>query len=147
MQTAIPAMSSDAIAAVAAEEARLRQSNLQIGLKTQHFFHGGIYRRTVFLPDGVEMIGVLIKIPTTIIVIGNVFMKTEEGWRQLVNEVLTGSACRKQHFIASADTELSMLFPSQAKTVDEAEREFTDNFNDLLSRRIDAGEETIITGE
>ncbi len=143
----IAAMSPASIAHVAAVEAELRQSNHQIGLKTQHFFHGGIYRRVVLLPEGKEMVGVLIKLPTTLIVIGDAFMWVEGGWRHVGNEVLTASAQRKQHFIANEDTEIHMLFPTQAKTVDEAEREFTDAFSDLLSRRIDAGEETIFTGE
>lgn len=146
-ESAIRAMSPNAIAQVAAVEADLRQSNHQIGLKTKHVFHGGIYRRVVLLPEGTEMVGVLIKNPTTIIVLGDAFMWGSDGWVHVGNEVLIGSAQRKQHFLANADTEIHMLFPTTARTVDEAEREFTNDFADLLSRRIDAGDETIITGE
>lgn len=143
----IAPMSAAAIARVAGIESEMRKSNQQIGLKTQHYFHGDIYRRVVQLPAGVEMVGVLIKIPTTIIILGDAFVWLEDGWHHVGNEVLTASATRKQHFLANEDTSIHMLFPSRAKTADEAEREFTDNFQDLLSRRIDAGEETIITGE
>lgn len=140
-------MCPQSIAEVAAVEARLRASNHQIGLKTQHFFHGGIYRRVVLLPAHTEMVGVLIKIPTTVIVIGDAFVWTGATWHHVANEVLSANGQRKQHFFANQDTHIHMLFPSKALTVDEAEREFTDEFQNLLSRRIDGGEETIITGE
>lgn len=146
-QPSIAAMSPQSIALVAAVEADLRVSNQQIGLKTQHFFHGGTYRRVVLLPEGAEMVGVLVKIPTTVIVLGDAFGWIDGEWRHVGNEVLTGAAMRKQHFIANVDTFIHMIFPTKALTVDAAEREFTDNFADLLSRRINVGEETIITGE
>lgn len=141
-------MSSGAIARVAETEASLRAHNQQIGLKTRHVFHGGIYRRTVLLPKDAEMVGALIKIPTTVILWGDCFVKVDDEWQHMLgyNE-LTASAMRKQHFFANEDTHISMFFPSKARTVDEAEREFTDEFQNLLSRRIDAGEETIFTGE
>lgn len=143
----LAAMSTQAIAKVANVAARLRQSNAQIGLKTQHFFHGGIYRRVILLPEGAEMVGVLVKIPTTVVVLGDAFVWIEGGWRHVGNEVLIGSSMRQQHFLANADTYIHMLFPTTTLTAEEAEREFTDEFQNLLSRRIDAGEETIITGE
>lgn len=148
MQTAIPTMSETSIARMAAIEAEMRGCNQQIGLKTQHVLHGGMYCRTILLPEDKQIVSVLIKIPTTVIVSGDCFMRVEDGWRHLLGyNVLPASAVRKQQFYANADTHISMFFPSQAETVDEAEREFTDAFQDLLSRRIDAGEETIITGE
>lgn len=143
----IAAMSEKSIARTAEIEAEQRKSNNQIGLKTQHFFHGGIYRRVVLLPKGAEMVGALIKIPTTVIVIGDVFVWIDDGWCNIVNSVLTAGAMRKQRFFANEDTYIHMLFPTSARTVEEAEREFTSEFGNLLSRRIDAGEETIITGE
>lgn len=145
----LPAITTSAksIARAMAVEAEMRKSNHQIGLNTQHFFHGGIYRRVVLLPAGAEMVGVLIKIPTTVIVLGDAFVWIEDGWRHVGNEVLMASAGRKQHFLANEDTHIHMLFPSQAQTVDDVEREFSDNFADLLSRRLDAGEITIVTGE
>ena len=91
--------------------------------------------------------GATIKPPTTIIIIGDVFVWINDGWTRITNDVLTASGQRKQRFFANEDTEIHMLFPTAALTVEEAEREFTDEFANLLSRRIDAGEETIVTGE
>lgn len=144
----IAAMSPQAIAAVAAVEAELRKNNQQLDLATQHVLHAGIYCRTVLLPEGAEMVGALIKIPTTVIVSGDVFVHGEDGWRHLLGyNVLPASANRKQQFFANQDTHISMFFPSHARTVDEVEREFTEEFASLLTRRLGANVETIITGE
>lgn len=145
-EPAIRAMSAETIAIATVIERELRQCNQQIGLKTQHVLHAGLYCRTVMLPEGTQMVGVLIKIPTMVIVSGDAFVRLEDGWHHLLGyNVLTASAIRKQHFFANEDTHISMFFPSLARTVDEAEREFTDEFANLLSRRINAGDETIIT--
>jgi hypothetical protein len=52
--------------------------------------------------------------------------------------VLAASAGRKQAFIAVTDTYLTMIFVTDAKTVAEAEDEFTDEAHLLFSRAPDA---------
>ncbi len=49
--------------------------------------------------------------------------------------VFSASAGRKQAMVALTDTYLTMLFPTDAKTVDEAERAFTDEYDLLVTRK------------
>lgn len=147
-QLAIAAMSARTMGLVSAVESEMRKNNEQLDLWTQHVLHGGVYCRTVLLPAGTQMVGVLVKIPTTVIVSGDAFVRLEEGWRHLLGyHVLPAAAVRKQHFYANEDTHISMFFPSQAGTVEKAEEEFTDEAHLLLSRRLGRDQETIITGE
>jgi hypothetical protein len=59
--------------------------------------------------------------------------------------VIAASKGRKQAFFALEDTHLTMLFPTRASSIEEAEREFTDEFDRLMSRRND--NRAVITGE
>ena len=142
----LPAMSESAVAAVRAFDQELKQRE-QVPISTHHQIHGGIYTRTLCLPKGAALTGVLIKIPTTLVLCGDVtiFTGTDEV-RVCGYAVLPGSAGRKQAFIANADTWMSMSFPTQATSVEEAENQFTDE-PDLLFSRKSTSDQTIITGE
>lgn len=147
IQTAyLSAMTPAAIARVQALQAS-EAALPQVTLDTQHVLHAGLYARTVSLPAGVEMTGALIKVPTLVIVEGDVLVWLGHDSRRFVGyHVLAGSAGRKQAFYALADTMITMVFPTDAKTVEDAERQFTDEFSVLASRRADA-RNTIMTGE
>ena len=143
----LPAMAPEAIDRVRCLE------NATLGLPqedipTAHLLHAGMYARTIRIPAGVVLTGALIKLPTVLIVSGDctVFIGEDEPMRLSGYHVLPASAGRKQAFLAHLDTDLTMLFPSRAQTVDEAEAEFTDENHLLLSRK--QGNESItITGE
>ena len=108
----------------------------QVDIKTIHTLHAGLYGRTVFLPAGTMITGVLIKIPTVLIVAGKVVVYVGEESRILEGySILEASAMRKQVFIAEQDTWLTMLFASNAKTVEDAEAEFTDEVSLLITRK------------
>lgn len=120
----------------------------QEALRTEHLIHGGMYARTVRIPAGVAITGALVKRATVLIVSGEVKVFTDGGTLELSGfHVLPGSAGRKQAFMAQADTCLTMLFPSKATSVAEAEAEFTDEAHLLLSRRWADYESITITGE
>ena len=143
----LPAMSDTAIEAV--RELAGREMELpQVPLPTEHVLHGGLYCRTICMPAGTRVVGALIKIPTTVIVHGicTVWIG-EESWYLSGYNVLQASAGRKQVFEASEETFITMLFPTAAKTTEEAEREFTDEFELLASRRADTPNQIVITGE
>jgi hypothetical protein len=108
----------------------------QCELQTEHLFHGGMYARTIRIPSGVVLTGALIKIPTLLILNGYAEILTGENeWAQINGYgVIPGSAGRKQVIITRGPVEMTMLFPTQAKTVEEAEREFTDEWEKLMSR-------------
>lgn len=139
-------MSTDDIEIVGRLEARLRDME-QILIPTTHHFHAGLYARTIRIPKGVVITGALIKISTMLIVSGHasVFVGGDVIDLRGYN-VLPASAGRKQVFLAHVDTDLTMIFPSRAATVDEAEAEFTDE-TDLLMSRDQQENLIIITGE
>lgn len=120
----------------------------QLTLETHHVLHGGMYARTIVIPAGAAVTGVLIEVPTTLIVNGAVTVIMGENEQYLEGyHVLPASAHRKQAFLAHRDTSLTMVFPTDAESVEDAEEEFTKDAEHLLSRSATAINHTIITGE
>lgn len=108
----------------------------QCDFPTEHFFHGGMYVRTVRMPPSSILCGAVIKVPTLVSVSGNCIVKVGGKAREIVGyAVLRGAPGRSQIFIARDETYITMSFPSKAKTLDEAEKEFTDEYEQLISRR------------
>jgi hypothetical protein len=142
----VPAMPPEVIDVVREVEAWNGQRP-QVGIRTSHIFHNGIYRRTVFIPAGVMITGVLMKIATSLILCGDAVVFLGSDWVRYTGYCeLCASAGRKQIFVALADTYLTMMFPTKVRTVEEAEREFTDEYDLLASHRDDMNT-ILITGE
>ena len=142
----LPAMSDAAVAAVRELEARLLEMP-QVPIRTHHQIHGGIYTRTICIPKGITMTGALVKVPTTLVISGDVtvFTGTDEV-RVTGYAVFPGSAGRKQAVQAHADTWVSMSFPTNAMSLADAEAEFTDEVDTLASRQ-STSDQVVITGE
>lgn len=118
----------------------------QVPLKTHHMFHAGIYARTIVLKKDVLITSVLFRRSTLVTLFGDVSVFNDGVTRRLVGyHVIPGSAGRKPAFLAHAETAITMSFATNAKTVEEAEKEFTDEFDDLLSHGCE--NEVVITGE
>ena len=67
---------------------------------------------------------------------GDALVHVESGPLELHGyNVVPASAGRKQAFVALTDTHLTMIFATDARDVDAAEREFTDEFDKLMTRR------------
>lgn len=143
----IPAMSPQAIDKVRALEAITRELP-QVNIATDHVLHGGMYARTICIPAGVVLTGVFIRVPTILVVAGDVTVNAGDAPVRLSGyHVLAASAHRRQAFFAHTDTRLTMVFTTQAKTVAEAEDEFTNEAHLLLSRKPGAINRINITGE
>lgn len=141
-----PAMSAADVDKVGRLESHLRDME-QVPITTTHHFHAGLYARTIRIPQGVVITGALIRVATMLIVSGHVTAFIGGDTIELCGyHILPASAGRKQVFFAHADTDLTMLFPSRARTVEEAEAEFTDETELLMSRQ-QSGDLIIITGE
>lgn len=141
----IPAMGAEAIRAVRALEERLLALP-QVPIATRHVLHAGMYARTICVPAGVLATGVFIRIPTLLIVSGHATLFIGDDDVELKGyAVVPASAGRKQAVYAHADTLLTMLFPTQATSVEEAEQEFTDEPERLGSRH--AANHVTATGE
>lgn len=134
----LPASSARALALAVDLERELRVRP-QLELETHHFLHAGVYARTIRLLAGTIVTGALVKIPTVLIVSGDVMVTIgDEEVRISGYSVLPAAAGRKQSFVALAETHLTMTFATAAKTVAEAEAEFTDETHLLLSRQKEA---------
>lgn len=140
-----PPMSHEAISLVQELETLSKQKE-QVAIKTYHLIHGGIYSRTILIPANVRLTGALIKIPTTLIINGHAFVFVGDSIKEFIGyHVLPASAGRKQVFITKEDTYLTMQFPTSAKTVEDAEKEFTDETDLLFSH--DGENKVVITEE
>lgn len=118
-----------------------------VPIKTDHVIHAGMYSRTITVPPGVLLIGALIKLATVVITVGSAWVLVGQDWAEVDGyQVLPGSANRKQMVVSRGPLIVTMIFPTSAKTVEEAEAEFTDETDLLLSRKQDLNS-VIITGE
>ena len=115
---------------------------------TQHTLHAGMYSRTLFIPKGTTVVGVIIKVPTTLVIHGNlnVFLgksvKNYEGYH-----IVAAPANRKQVVHAIEDSYVTLSFPTTAKTIEDAEREMSDESHRLQSREKGSFNLINITGE
>jgi len=140
-------MSASAIDVVRAVESEHRKLE-QVSFVTEHTIHGGIYLRTVRIPKDAIITGVLVKVATNLIVVGDAIVFTGyETVRVTGYATLPASAGRKQIFRAISELILTMSFPCDVKTVAEAEALFTDEVSLLPSLADVDRHRIIITGE
>jgi hypothetical protein len=110
----------------------------QIEIQTEHVIHGGMYIRTIRLAPEVVLVGALVKVSTVLIVSGKTAVFTGENWIELDGyHVIPARAGRKQIFVTREETIITMIFRTDAKTVEQAEEEFTSEAEALMSRKND----------
>lgn len=108
----------------------------QVEIQTEQFIHGGVYVRTIRLDAGIVLVGALVKIPTTLIVSGKTRVFTGESWIELAGfHVIPAGAGRKQMFVTEEPTAITMIFKTDATSIEQAEEEFTDEHEQLMSRK------------
>jgi hypothetical protein len=118
----------------------------QIEVNTEHVIHGGMYIRTIRLAPEVVLMGALVKVSTVLIVSGKTAVFTGENWIELDGyHVIPARAGRKQIFVTREDTSITMIFRTDAKTVEQAEEEFTDEAGALMSRK-NENDTVLVTG-
>lgn len=132
----VPAMSPEAIGRVSA----LRDISLtmeQVDNRIEHALHGGMYHRTGHYPKGATMTSVFVQVPTLLIVRGAVDIFVGEGHVVRVRgyEVVESQANRQPAFHFLDDTDMTMVFATNAKTKEAAEEEITPEPHMLQSRR------------
>jgi hypothetical protein len=120
----------------------------QVPVATEHLLHGGMYARTIRLIPGEWMIGSLIRLATTLIVHGDCAVVVGDKTLELSGySVIPGCAGRKQLFLTRSAVEMTMIFPTSATTVEEAENEIFSEAGQLMSRK-DSSQDTItVTGQ
>lgn len=133
---ALPPASLEILEKIALVEARIKPREHTLQVQMEHHLHAGMYCRTCRLAPGQVITSVLIKIPTLLIVHGDCIVLAGERWHELKGyHVIPAGAGRKQIYVTRDSTEITMIFPTNATTVEAAEEEFTDEFANLLSRR------------
>lgn len=116
----------------------------QVEIQIDHLLHAGMYARTAHIAADQIVSGVVLSRATVLVLHGDVSVFTgTEAVRLTGYHVLPGSAGRKQLFRTHAETHMTMILPSDAQSVDEAEHEFTSEPQLLMKT---AGR-TTITGE
>lgn len=145
-QRLLPATPAHVIAKIRALEEPLI-GHEPVDVPTEHVIHAGIYARTIVMPRGMVLTGALLKRGTVLIVVGSVSVLAGEEWMEMEGyNVIPASAGRKQVFESRSPVIITMLIPTQARTVEEVEAEITDEGDRLLSRRQNANT-VVITGE
>jgi hypothetical protein len=120
----------------------------QIDLPTEHLLHGGMYVRTIRRDTDSVTIGSLINKATILIVNGSCSMLIGDRRVDLEGyNVLAGLPGRKSFSIARGSVEMTMICPTTATTVEEAENEIFAEADQLLSRRDDSRDQVTITGQ
>lgn len=137
----VPTTPADTVARIEILEDIIRQ-HPQMEFETEHVFHAGMYVRTVRLPqpkqgEATIFTSVIIKIPTMVIVNGVCDVLIDDiGVRLSGYNVVACDAGRKQVYIAHTKLEITMFFPTDADSVEKAESAFTDEAENLLSRKV-----------
>ena len=143
----IPSMSNQDIEFARRLEEELLQLE-QLKLTTKHTIHGGIYSRTITMVEGQALTGAVIVVPTMLYVSGRLKIQTGGEIIEIDGtEVIPAGAGRKQAMYAVEETTITMSFATNAKTVKEAEDEFTSEPERLISRLDESINFINITGE
>lgn len=111
----------------------------QVKLRTEHHLYAGCYSRTIYVPKGTIAVSVLISVPTQLVVSGDVeFTNGVDDPVQVHGyQVFEGAPFRQMAAFAREDTAMTMFFATDAKTVEEAEAEFTPEPERLQTRRVE----------
>lgn len=130
----IPATTNAQLARVTDFE-RVASRMPQVKIRINQRLHAGLYERTAFVPAGHVICGARIRIPTLLIINGDVSVTMNDEVRRITGyRIIPAEPDRKQVFYAHGDTSLTMLFATGAATVEEAENEFTDEADKLQTR-------------
>lgn len=143
LERMLPAASEETIRKVRRIEDCIRQY-AQIEFCTEHVFQAGMYARTVRIPPGIVFTSVLVKVPTLLILNGCCDVLAGDGWVRMNGyNVIAAQAGRKQIYVTRSAVEVTMIFATDAKTVEEAESQFTEEVDILLSH---SNENDIVVG-
>ena len=131
----LPTMPDEALAKVRALEAEIERAP-QVEIAIDDWLHAGVYARTAYLPAGIVMTGAEIKCATLLMITGDVIVfRGSDAVRLSGSHTIKAEAGRKSVFVAHADTTITMIFATNAATVEEAENEFTNEAHRLQSRK------------
>ena len=119
----------------------------QVPTAFEHVLHGGMYARTIRLAPGLLTMGSLINRATILVLQGDCSVVVGDDRVDFSGyNVLPGSPGRKQLFLTRGPVEMTMIFPTAAQTVEEAEDEVFAEADQLESRKEGNRNLVIISG-
>ena len=100
----------------------------QLKIEIREALHAGVYTRIAIVPENVLLVGALMKVPTTLVVVGRCAM-TVNGGTSVADCVacFASPAGRKTVFRTFVPTKLIMSFATKAESLEQARQEFTDD--------------------
>lgn len=119
------------------EDAVLESGVEELRIPITHFLHGGMYSRTAMIPKGTMLTGCLTNCDNLCVVSGDIEFSVGGEKKRIVGYgVIPARKGVKRAGLTHANTWWTTVFRTDAKTVDEAEREFTDEMEMLQSERL-----------
>ena len=112
----------------------------QVYIRVEHTLHAGVYARTAYVPAGTMAVGVELAKDSVLICQGR--CRVTSGGEVLEIDgykVLSGLAGRKSVCATFSDCIFTTIITTDAKTVEEAEAEYTNEVERLQTRRTDYG--------
>jgi hypothetical protein len=120
----------------------------QTPIATEHLFHAGMYARTIRLEPETLLNGSFIKLATLLIIHGHCLMTAGDEVVELDGyNVIPGSAGRKQSFVTKGKVEMTMIFPTSVKDLEQVESEVFGEADELMSRKSGNSNSVTVTGE
>jgi hypothetical protein len=108
----------------------------QIEIDTTHVVHGGMCARTIFIPAGAVVTGVLTNLDNICVMSGDITVTTTEGSKRLTGfHVIPAAKGFKRAGYAHADTYWTTIWPTGLTDITEIENEMTEESAMLLTRR------------
>ena len=143
----IPAVPQHLLEKLNKLESAIRPYENTFQVEMEHVLHAGMYARTSRIAPGMLAINILIKVPTVVIFHGHGWFLVGEKWQEYEGyNVVPAESGRKNICITLEETEITMIFPTNAKTIEEAENEMSDEAENLLTRRSEKAGKMVITG-
>jgi hypothetical protein len=108
----------------------------QVELPTHSLIHGSMYARTIFIPAGTALTGVLTNLDNICIIHGDISVTTDDDVVRFTGyHVIPASKNKKRIGMAHADTYWTTLIHTLNQTVEAAEDEMSNESHLLLTRQ------------
>lgn len=114
----------------------------QVDLGTKNLIHGRMCARSIFIPAGTILTGVITNCDNISVMVGDITVTTDRGPQRLTGfNVIPATAGFKRAGIAHADTWWTTIHHTNFEKIEEIEEEMTDEPENLQTRRLAALEE------
>ena len=109
----------------------------QVDVQPQLVVHGKLAARTIFIPAGTILTGVLTNCDNVCVVCGDITVTTDEGPRRLTGyNILSAKAGSKRAGVAHSDTWWTTIHHTMLVDPVDIENEMSDEADQLQSRRL-----------